>query len=281
VTLDLRDEFRQTVVNAFVDGYAGGLTPNPCMRCNGAFRFDALNRFAERIGADALWTGHYARVVRRNGMRLVARGADAAKDQSYMLATVDPALLDRVAFPLGSDTKADVRREAEGAGLAAARRPESQEACFLAGDDYRNFLKRSGLESSPGDIVDETGTVLGHHDGLWRFTPGQRRGVRVASREPLHVLRSDRESNTLVVGPRSALGARHVTARGRLYDSVGEVGAKLRYRSPAVAAGVTPTEDGFELELRAPVDAVAPGQVAVLYDGDVVVGAGIIERVAG
>jgi tRNA-specific 2-thiouridylase len=198
-----------------------------------------------------------------------------------MLATVDPALLDRVAFPLGNDTKAEVRREAEGVGLAAARRPESQEACFLAGDDYRNFLTRSGLESSPGDIVDETGTVLGHHDGLWRFTPGQRRGVRVASREPLHVLRSDRESNTLVVGPRSALGARHVTARGRLYDSVGEVGAKLRYRSPAVAAGVTPTEDGFELELRAPVDAVAPGQVAVLYDGDVVVGAGIIERVAG
>jgi tRNA-specific 2-thiouridylase len=281
VTLDLREEFRQTVVQAFVDGYAGGLTPNPCMRCNGAFRFDALTELAERIGADALWTGHYARVVRRNGMHLVARGADARKDQSYMLATVDPALLDRVAFPLGNDTKAEVRSEAEGVGLAAARRPESQEACFLAGDDYRNFLTRSGLESSPGDIVDETGTVLGHHDGLWRFTPGQRRGVRVASREPLHVLRSDRESNTLVVGPRSALGARHVTARGRLYDSVGEVGAKLRYRSPAVAAGVTPTEDGFELELRAPVDAVAPGQVAVLYDGDVVVGAGIIERVAG
>ena len=281
VTLDLREEFRQTVVQAFVDGYAGGLTPNPCMRCNGAFRFDALTEFTERIGADALWTGHYARVVRRNGMHLVARGVDAWKDQSYMLATVDPALLDRVAFPLGSETKADVRREAEGAGLAAARRPESQEACFLAGDDYRNFLTRSGLESSPGDIVDETGTVLGHHDGLWRFTPGQRRGVRVVSNEPLHVLRSDRESNTLVVGPRSALGARHVTACGRLYDSVGEVDAKLRYRSPAVAAGVTPTEDGCELELRAPVDAVAPGQVAVLYDGDVVVGAGMIERVAG
>ena len=135
--------------------------------------------FTERIGADALWTGHYARVVRRNGMHLVARGVDASKDQSYMLATVDPALLDRVAFPLGSETKADVRREAEGAGLAAARRPESQEACFLAGDDYRNFLHANGLESSPGDIVDEAGTVLGHHDGLWRFTPGQRRGVGV------------------------------------------------------------------------------------------------------
>src|SRR6186997_370168 len=120
VTLDLREDFRHAVVQAFVDGYAGGLTPNPCMRCNGAFRFDALATFAERIGAEALWTGHYARVVRRNGMHLVARGADATKDQSYMLATVDPARLDRVVFPLGGDTKAGVRREAEGAGLAAA-----------------------------------------------------------------------------------------------------------------------------------------------------------------
>ena len=281
VTLDLREDFRHVVVRAFVDGYAAGLTPNPCMRCNGAFRFDALATFAERIGAEALWTGHYARVVRRNGMHLVARGADASKDQSYMLAMVDPARLDRVEFPLGGDTKAEVRSEAEGAGLAAARRPESQEACFLAGGDYRSFLARNGLESSPGDIVDEVGTVLGRHEGLWRFTPGQRRGVGVASREPLHVLRSDPGSNTLVVGPRSALGALHVVASGRLYDSVAEVGAKLRYRSPAVAAAVTPTEHGFTLELREPVDAVAPGQVAVLYDDDVVVGAGIIERVAG
>jgi tRNA-specific 2-thiouridylase len=198
-----------------------------------------------------------------------------------MLATVDPALLDRVAFPLGNDTKADVRREAEAAGLAAARRPESQEACFLAGDDYRAFLARNGLESSPGDIVDERGTVLGRHDGVWRFTPGQRRGVGVASREPLHVLRSDHETNTLVVGPRSALGTTYVAARGRLYDALSEVEAKLRYRSPAVGATVTATDDGFALELRRPVDAVAPGQVAVLYDGDAVVGAGVIERVAG
>jgi tRNA-specific 2-thiouridylase len=281
VTLDLREEFRRSVVQAFVDGYAAGLTPNPCMRCNGAFRFAALVAFAERIGADSLWTGHYARIVERNGTRLVARGIDPAKDQSYMLATVDPVLLDRVAFPLGGDTKADVRSEAEAAGLAAARRPESQEACFLSGDDYRAFLARNGVASTPGDIVDERGTVLGRHDGVWRFTPGQRRGVGVASREPLHVLRSDSRSNTLVVGPRSALGTRHVTARGRLYDAVSAVEAKLRYRSPAVAAEVTATEEGFALELRRPVDAVAPGQVAVLYDGDAVVGAGIIERVPG
>jgi tRNA-specific 2-thiouridylase len=198
-----------------------------------------------------------------------------------MLATVDPARLARVAFPLGDDTKAAVRAEAESVGLAAARRPESQEACFLAGGDYRDFLARAGLAPSPGEIVDESGAVLGRHDGLWRFTPGQRRGVGVASREPLHVLRSDRGSNTLVVGPRRALGTRIVIARGRLYDPVAEADAKLRYRSPAVGAAVTATADGFALELREPVEAVAPGQVAVLYDGDVVVGAGVIERVGG
>ncbi len=281
VTLDLREAFRHTVVRAFVDGYAAGQTPNPCMRCNGAFRFDALVAFAERVGAEVLWTGHYARIVERNGMRLVARGADPAKDQSYMLATVDPALLDRVAFPLGGDTKDEVRAEAESAGLAAARRPESQEACFLAGGDYRGFLERTGLEPSPGDIVDEAGTVLGRHDGLWRFTPGQRRGLGVVSREPLHVLRSEPGSNTLVVGPRTALGTRYVTARGRLYDIVREAEAKLRYRSLAVGADVSPTRDGFALELWRPVDAVAPGQVAVVYDRDVVVGAGVIESATG
>jgi tRNA-specific 2-thiouridylase len=281
VTLDLREAFRSTVVQAFVDGYAAGLTPNPCMRCNGAFRFATLVAFAERVGADVLWTGHYARVAERDGLRLVARGVDPAKDQSYMLATVDPGLLERVGFPLGAETKSAVRAEAEAAGLAAAHRRESQEACFLAGGDYRRFLGRNGLESSPGDVVDEAGTVLGRHDGLWRFTLGQRRGLGVVSREPLHVLRSERDSNTLVVGPRSALGTRRVVARGRLYDPVAEADAKLRYRTPAVGADVTPTADGFALELHEPVEAVAPGQVAVLYDRDVVVGAGMIASVTG
>lgn len=281
VTLDLREAFRDAVVRMFVDGYAAGLTPNPCMRCNGGFRFAALVGFAERAGADVLWTGHYARLVERDGMRLVARGTDARKDQSYMLATVDPALLARVGFPLGDQTKERVRAEAEEAGLAAARRPESQEACFLAGGDYRSFLERNGVESIPGDVVDEDGAVLGRHDGLWRFTPGQRRGLGIASPSPLFALRSDTATNTLVVGPRRALGARTVVARGRLYLPVGRADAKLRYRSPAVVAAVTPTDEGFALELENPVEAVARGQVAVLYDQDVVVGAGVIESATG
>lgn len=281
VTLDLREEFRETVVGPFVDAYASGSTPNPCMRCNGAFRFDALVAFAERAGADVLWTGHYARIVERDGQRLVARGTDAGKDQSYMLATVDPALLARVAFPLGTATKADVRAEAAAARLDASRRPESQEACFLAGGDYRSFLARQGVADVPGPILDESGAVVGHHDGLWRFTPGQRRGIGVASREPFYALRSDLEANALVVGPRRALGTTHVEASGRLYVEVDDVEVKLRYRSMPVAARVSATASGFALELSEPVEAVAPGQVAVLYDGDAVVGAGVIQRPTG
>jgi tRNA-specific 2-thiouridylase len=281
VTLDLREVFRETVVQAFVAGYAAGLTPNPCMRCNGAFRFAALVAFAERAGADVLWTGHYARLVERDSIRLVARGVDPAKDQSYMLATVDPALFERVGFPLGEKTKAEVRAEAAAAGLAATHRPESQEACFLAGGDYRGFLERSGLAAATGEIVDESGAVLGAHEGIWRFTPGQRRGLGVASAEPLHVVRSDPGSNTLVVGPRSALRSRRVSVRGRTYVPVERAEAKLRYRSAPVGATVLPADQGFVLELDEPVEAVAPGQVAVLYDDDVVVGAGMIQSATG
>ena len=281
VTLDLREAFRGIVVRSFVDGYASGVTPNPCMRCNGVFRFASLVGFAEKVGADVLWTGHYARIVERNGVRLVARAADPAKDQSYMLATVDPALLDRVAFPLGTTTKAEVRAEAAAAGLAAATRPESQEACFLAGGDYRAFLARQGVADAPGPVVDPSGATVGRHDGLWRYTPGQRRGIGVTSPEPLYALRVDVDANALVVGPRRLLGTTRVEARGRLYLDVDDVEAKLRYRSAPVGARVSATADGFSLELSEPVEAVAPGQVAVLYDGDTVVGAGVIERATG
>ena len=276
VTLDLRDAFRSLVVQPFVDGYASGRTPNPCMRCNGRFRFDALVEFTQRAGADILWTGHYARIVERDGVRLIARGLDPDKDQSYMLATVDPELLDRVAFPLGEQGKSSTRAEAAVAGLTVADRAESQEACFLAGDDYRSFLERQGLPREDGPIVDEDGVVLGSHDGIWRFTPGQRRGIGLALAEPVFALRSDVTSNTLVVGPRDSLDIRNVVARGRLYLPVERAEAKLRYRSHAVLADVRPTEDGFSLTLNQPAQAVAPGQVAVLYVDDAIVGAGVI-----
>jgi len=281
VTLDLRDEFRRTVVGSFVDGYAAGVTPNPCMRCNGDFRFAALVAFAERAGAELLWTGHYARLVERDGLRLVARAADPAKDQSYMLATIPPRLLGRVGFPLGNETKEAVRAEAAAAGLAAAHRRESQEACFLAGGDYRTFLEQQGVDARPGPIVGEDGGELGRHDGIWRFTPGQRRGLGIASSEPLFALRADASTATLVVGPRGSLATRTVEAHGTLHLEVDRAEVKLRYRSAAVAASVTATGDRFLLELDEPVDAVAPGQVAVLYDEDAVVGSGVITETRG
>ncbi len=281
VTLDLRDEFRRTVVGAFVAGYAAGLTPNPCMRCNGAFRFDALVDFAARAGCDSLWTGHYARVVEFGGRRLVARAADPAKDQSYMLGMVDPDLLDRVGFPLGGQDKQATRDEAAAAGLAVARRAESQEACFLAGGNYRSFLERQGVMERPGPVVDEQGRELGRHRGVWRFTPGQRRGLGLAATQPLYALRSDAASATLVVGPRSSLATTDVEAEGRLYVPARRVEAKLRYRSTAVAATVAETAAGFTLALDEPLEAVAPGQVAVLYVDDAVVGAGVIVSATG
>src|SRR5438105_3059572 len=205
VTLDLRDEFRRAVVAPFVRGYARGETPNPCIRCNGSFRFAELLAFARRAGASRLATGHYARIVDHRGRRLLARARDPEKDQTYMLARLDPRLLDRIWFPLGQQTKEETRAEAGRAGLAAARRTESQEACFLGGGDYRDFIGRHGVEEDEGEILDEQGRRLGSHDGFWRFTPGQRRGIGVAAGKPLYVLRTDPGKNAVVVGPRESL----------------------------------------------------------------------------
>jgi len=276
VTLDLREEFRRVVVGPFIRGYAAGETPNPCIRCNGSFRFAELLDFAARAGAERLATGHYARVVRHRGRLLLARGTDPAKDQSYMLGRLDPRLLERIWFPLGEQTKDETRSEAARAGLAAAGRAESQEACFLAGGDYRDFLERHGLEAADGPVVDEEGRELGRHDGFWRFTPGQRRGLGVAAGQPLYALRGDPATNTVVAGPREALATTEVEARGRLYVPARRVEAKLRYRSPALAAEAIETDHGFRLLLDEPAYGVAPGQAAVLYEDEVVVGAGTI-----
>ncbi len=280
VTLDLREAFRRAVVEPFVRGYARGETPNPCARCNGGFRFAELLAFARRAGASRLATGHYARVVEHGGRLLVGRAADPAKDQSYMLARLDPAWLDRIVFPLGEQTKASTRAEAARAGLEAAARPESQEACFLGGGDYREFLERRGLRRERGPVVDEQGRELGCHDAYWRFTPGQRKGIGVSAAAPLYTIRTLPRTNTVVVGPRPALARRRVAARGCLYVDASRVEAKLRYRSPAVAASVERTARGFRLSLEEPAYGVAAGQTAVLYEGDAVVGAGVVTSAA-
>lgn len=281
VTLDLREAFRANVITPFVEAYAAGQTPNPCSRCNGAFRFDELLAFCERAGARTLVTGHYARIVERDGVPLIARGVDRGKDQSYMLATVALPAVAQLRFPLGEATKDEIRAEARVAGLAAATAPESQEACFLGGDDYRDFLEREGLQPTPGPIVDDTGRQLGRHAGLWRYTPGQRRGIGVASDEPLYAVRADRKTNTLVVGRKAALAVNMVDVRGSQYVPVTRADAQLRYRSAPAPAAVEATPTGFRLSFERPQYGVAPGQVAVLYDDGVVVGAGVIEETGG
>jgi tRNA-specific 2-thiouridylase len=278
VTLDLREAFRRAVVTPFVRGYVRGDTPNPCIRCNGRFRFAELLAFARRAGAARLATGHYARIVEHRGRRLLARGADAAKDQSYMLAALAPALLDRIEFPLGESTKEETRAEAERAGLAVAHRAESQEACFLAGDDYRAFLGRQGLAPASGAIVDEDGRELGRHEGHWGFTPGQRRGLGIAASEPLYTLQTEPDQNVVVVAPRASLARNEVSVDGHLHLALTRGEVKLRYRSPAIGAEVEETERGFRLRLDAPAFGVAPGQAAVVYEDDVVVGAGLVRR---
>jgi tRNA-specific 2-thiouridylase len=193
-----------------------------------------------------------------------------------MLARLDPRMVDRVWFPLGEQGKDETRAEAARAGLAVAERAESQEACFLAGDDYRAFLGRRGLGSERGSIVDEAGRVVGGHDGHWRFTPGQRRGLGVSTGEPVYVVRTDARTNTVVVGPHASLARDRVTAIGRLFVPAERVEAKLRYRTRAVSARVEASARSFRLELDEPVYGVARGQTAVLYEDDAVVGAGVI-----
>ena len=281
VTLDLRERFRATVVDEFLDGYAAGRTPNPCVRCNGEVRFDAMLALADALGAARLATGHYARIARDDQGPLLRAGADPLKDQSYMLARLEPAELDRLSFPLGGLTKESVRALARAAGLSVADRRESQDLCFAAGLGTRAFLRRHGPAGlrRPGPIVDADGRELGRHDGQHAFTVGQRRGLGLASGEPLYVLAKDAGTATVTVGPRKALGASRVRVeRPRLHRGIEAVRAvRLRYGSADIACRAVASADGaIELELSHPAEAVAPGQLACLLLGDRVTGCGTI-----
>ncbi len=288
LTVDLRDAFRAGVVAPFLAGYAAGVTPNPCVRCNGSVRIEPMVAIAERLGAAALATGHYARVITEPDGPLLAAAADAGKDQTYMLAALPPALLARLRFPLGGLTKPVVRELAADAGLAVAGKAESQDLCFLAGVGKAGFLDRhGGLAEREGEIVSSAGEVLGTHRGHHLFTVGQRRGIGVAAAEPLYVLATDAERNRVTVGPAAELEVDGVEIRDVvLHRPAARIGAvRLRYRSRPLrcrvragsrrnlAAGV---HERLEVALRSPARAGAPGQTAVLLDGDLVVGHGTI-----
>jgi tRNA-specific 2-thiouridylase len=283
LTLDLQDEFRQGVVSPFIDGYAEGRTPNPCVLCNGEVRIDAMIALAERLGAKALVTGHYARIADDGEGPLLAGASDSAKDQTYMLSGLRPASLARLRFPLADLTKPEVREIASGAGLEVAGRAESQDLCFLAGQGKREFLRRhAGLGERSGELVDRSGRRLGTHRGHHNFTVGQRRGLGVGGSEPLYVLGKDAGSNRVVVGPRDQLRTSHVRIRGaRLHRDAGRVNSvRLRYHAPVRPCSVELDSAGAGGEatvlLAEPVDGVASGQLACLMDDDLVVGHGTI-----
>ena len=280
-TLDLEEDFRRRVVDRFIGGYADGSTPNPCILCNGEVRLAAMVDLAERVGADRLLTGHYARIVEDADGPLLAAAADKAKDQSYMLAALPPELLGRLGFPLTELTKPEVREIAARHGLSAvARKAESQDLCFLAGQGKREFLRRhGGLRDRGGELIDRAGRRLGRHRGQHHFTVGQRRGIGVAAPQPLYVLATDASANTVTVGAREQLATSRVPVRDAILhrDGAQVDRVKLRYRSrplPANLAGFPPAgrHPRLELELREPAFGVAPGQTAALLRGDAIVG---------
>jgi tRNA-specific 2-thiouridylase len=275
LTLDLEDRFREAVVADYLSEHGAGRTPNPCIRCNGLVRFDALLGLADRLGAATLATGHYARIADDGDGPLLARAADPNKDQTYMLAGVRPELLPRLRFPLGDLTKPQVREIARRVQLPVADRRESQDLCFLAGTSRERFLARHAqVGDAPGEVVDTTGRVLGRHRGHHRFTVGQRKGLGVAAGEPLYVVSKDPRANRVVVGPRRHLATRTVALAGTVLHRPGTRvdRVKLRYRSEPVRCHVT--ADGIVLE--EPAAGVAPGQTACLMDGERVVGHGTI-----
>ncbi len=280
-SIDLRAEFRAGVVDHWLVDHAAGLTPNPCVRCNGNVRLDAMLELAGRLGAQTLATGHYARV--EDGP-LLRTALDEGKDQSYVLSALSRESLERLRFPLGGLRKPRVRELAERAGLAVARKRDSQDLCFLAGTGQRSFLERhGGLGARPGPIVDRRGEVLGEHDGTHLFTVGQRHGLGIGGRAPLYVLETDAGENTVTVGPREELLADemrvgNVTLHrdGSLVDGV-RVRAHGRTIACRLATALGPgRHDQALVALDGEAERTAPGQHACLYAGELVVGHGTI-----
>ncbi len=288
--LNFESAFKAHVVDFFVDGYARGVTPNPCLQCNRHVKFGELLAKARALGADYLATGHYARIRERNGEYELLRGIDPNKDQSYALYILNQEQLSRALFPLGEFTKQETRGLARRFGLVVSEKPESQDLCFIADGDYRGFLRRTIPHAlSPGDIVDRQGNVLGRHEGLALYTIGQRKGLGIAVGEPRYVLALDAARNAVVVGRAEELGRRELVATavnwiaGASPSRELRVTAKIRYRSvEADAIVISDTIPGngkgdrVHVVFDHPLRDITPGQAIVFYDDEVCLGGGII-----
>lgn len=284
--VDLSAEFRASVVDYFTAEYRSGRTPNPCVVCNPSIKFGALLGAAERLGAAGLATGHYA-VVRRgaDGRQRLCKGVDPVKDQSYFLARLSQSQLDKAHFPLGALTKDHVRALAAQMGLTPAVPAESQDVCFIRTGTYVRLVQpEAGPPVAPGEIETVDGRVIGRHSGLARYTVGQRRGINCPAAEPYYVLRLDPDRNRLIVGAKSDLLASACTVEDLrwILDAPTDplrVQARVRYRSAVAPCTLIPTgPTSVCVEFDRPQSAITPGQAAVFYDGDVVLGGGFIAR---
>ncbi len=282
--LDYTEEFRDGVVSRFVNDYAAGRTPNPCIECNRTVKFDRLLRRLDDFESDVLVTGHHARSRFADGMWSLLRGADLAKDQSYVLSMLGQSALSRIRFPVGELTKPEVRSIAGSLGLRTAAKPESMDICFVGRRDYRAFVADVAPESfTPGLVVDTTGNELARHDGVAGFTIGQRRGLGVAVGEPRYVVRIEPSTSTVVLGRREELGVTTLQIRKMTWvdggPRSGQILAQYRAHGPAVPGFV----DGNRMWFDEPQEAVAPGQTVAFYDAfeerDRVLGGALIERV--
>jgi tRNA-specific 2-thiouridylase len=282
--IDAKDVFHDTVVQYFLDGYARGETPNPCLICNRQIRWTFLLDHAIALGADFMATGHYVRKQTTDKGHQLLRAVDRSKDQSYVLHVLNQEKLAKALFPVGDYPKLEIRAIAEKHGLSTATRKDSQDLCFLAGEDYRNFLQRNAAEMlRPGEIVTSEGRSMGQHNGLANYTIGQRKGLGIASRVPLYVLGKNAGSNTLIVGTQEELGSRELIARdvnwlsGAPPNGPFRAEVKIRYTAKEAEALVTPLkEDQVQVQFEAPQRDITAGQAAVFFNGDLMIGGGII-----
>ncbi len=283
--INIADSFKATVVDYFIAEYAAGRTPNPCLMCNRHIRYELLLNKALSLGAQYLATGHYARVRQVDGLYQLLRGIDPQKDQSYVLSVLGQKELAHALWPLGEMTKPQVRELAACFDLAVAEKVESQDLCFLANGDYRDFLARHAPAGAirPGQLRDRSGKVLGEHRGLPFYTIGQRKGIGLATSEPLYVIALDAADNAVIVGPKNELGRQECLARQMHYVSGGQplepfsASAKIRYKARETAVTVYPQGAMARVEFDEPQRDITPGQGLVLFDGEVVIGQGFIE----
>ncbi len=280
--INLEREFEEEVVDYFCRDYERGRTPNPCLACNDRVKFKLLLERATSMGADYLATGHYARIRGDGGDYRLLRAVDETKDQSYALFTVGQTELSRLLFPIGEHRKTEVRRMAAQMGLPVAEKRDSFEICFV-GDDYRAFIGER-VRQEPGDIRDTTGRVVGRHEGVGGYTVGQRHGLGVALGERRYVVAIDSEANAVTIGGEDDLLCDGLLAEemrwvdGRAPEGETAVQAQVRYRAPAVAATLSVRGDRASVRFHEPQRAITPGQAAVFYDGEQVVGGGIIVK---